>query len=372
MSGLDWPRPKPAPLASIAPTLANTLLACEKKAAFQLDPSTASLSRPNTRTALGSAAHALIEAVLRGEAPPEGAREAWLEEKWAEVLDSEAQKLAAAWSDRIVPPTERWPGLVATRRRLIKRLNTLATASTEAGRLNPRETEKGIPPLPWIERWMEDPKTGLAGKADLVEEAEGRLRVIDHKTGVHQDEIKASQRRQLLIYAHLASIDLGRPVDEAVVQDAKGNEASFSIDPAEVKDAVNEVVAARDRFEAARGTGSFIASPSAELCRLCSFRVICLDYWCARDTHGAAGEWPPSDIRGSATQHAAENVVTVASLDHEVQLVLADGVTLGAATEIAAVDLDLNGDHGARMRWNSIIRMDLTQDVEDQLASRCT
>jgi hypothetical protein len=52
--------------------------------------------------------------------------------------------------------------------------------------------------------------------------------------------------------------------------------------------------------------------------------------------------------------------------------VLADGVTLGAATEIAAVDLDRNGEHGARMRWNSIIRMDLTQDAEDQRASWCT
>jgi CRISPR/Cas system-associated exonuclease Cas4 (RecB family) len=364
MSGLDWPRPKPAPLASIAPTLANTLLACEKKAAFQLDPSTASLSRPNTRTALGSAAHALIEAVLRGEAPPAGAREAWLEEKWAEVLDSEAQKLAAAWGDRIVPPTERWPGLIATRRRLIKRLNTLATATTEAGESHRRERREGIPPLPWIERWVEDPKTGLAGKVDLVEEAHGQVRVIDHKTGVHQDEITATQRRQLLIYAHLASIDLGRPVDEAVVLDAKGNEASFSIEPAEVKDAVSEVVAARERFEAARETGSFIASPSAESCRFCSFRIICLDYWCARDSHGAVGEWPPSDIRGSATQHEVGNVVTLWSGDHEVQLVLADGVTLGAATEIAAVDLDRIGEHGARMRWNSLIRMDWTQDLE--------
>lgn len=104
MSGLDWPRPKPARIATLAPTLANTLMACEKKAAFQLDPSVASLSRPNTRAALGSTAHTLIEAVLRGEAPPAGAREAWLEEKWAEVLDIEAKSLRRRGVTGSCPP----------------------------------------------------------------------------------------------------------------------------------------------------------------------------------------------------------------------------------------------------------------------------
>ena len=356
MSGLEWPRPNPQSITTISPTLANTLLACEKRAAFELDPSTAKISRPNTRTALGSAAHALIEAVLRGEAPPAGARTEWLEEKWDDALDHEAQKLAAAWHDRTVPPTERWPGLVATRRRLIKRLDRLAAASTAAMKPRPRAPDEGIAPLPWIERWMEDPKTGLAGKADLVEEAEGQVRVVDHKTGVHQGEIRETQRRQLLIYAHLASVNLGRPVDEAVILDTKGNESSFTIEPAAVKAAVCEVAAARDRFESVRKTASFKASPSPESCRSCPFRIICLDYWRALDTHEAQDEWPVSDICGSATQ-AAENVVTVASGNREVQLVLADGVTLGSASEIAAVDLDRIGEYGARMRWNSLIRV---------------
>jgi RecB family exonuclease len=337
-------------------------LTCETKAAFQLDPSTASLSRPNTRTALGSAAHALIEAVLKGEAPPPGARESWLEERWAEALDHEAQKLVAAWSGRIVPTTDRWPGLVATRRRLIKRLNTLATGSTEAGKHDRSQQELGIPPLPWIERWMEDPETSLAGRVDLVEEAGGRIRVIDHKTGVHQGEIKETQRRQLLIYAHLASIDLGRPVDEAAVLDAKGNEASFIVTRSDVEDAIKEVVAARDRFDAARSTGSFAASPSPESCRYCPYRIICQDYWTARTRRGPHDDWSSNDLRGPAEQHEVENVVIVGSNDKKVQLVLADGVTFGEATEIVAIDLDRNGENGARMRWNSLIRMDWSQD----------
>lgn len=363
MSGLDWPQPDPEPLGNIAPTLANSLLACEKKVAFQLDPSTAGLSRPSTRTALGSAAHVLIEAVLKGEAPPAGEREGWLEEKWSEVLDYEAQTLSLAWIGRPVPPTGAWPGLVATRRRLLKRLQTLKVSAPErfeAQGQGQDEADEETPALPWIERWLEDPETGLVGRADLVEEVNGCVRVVDHKTGVHQGEIRETQRRQLLIYAHLVSVRLGVSVSEGVVLDSKGKEKAFRFDPLEVEEVVGEVVSARETFEASRRTRTFTASPTPETCRFCSFRTVCIDYWIARDSHDTLVAWPANDIRGAVIQHQVPNVVSVGEGSGAVLVVLVNGVSLGEATEMVATDLDRHGDHGARMRWDSLIRVDST------------
>lgn len=358
MSALDWPQPAPASLSKLAPTTANALLACEKRVAFQLDTAHSHLSRPNTRTALGSAAHGLIELVARGNAPPVGSRQDWLERRWAELLDIEVRKLESAWHDRTVPPVDRWPGLVATRRRLVRRLATFEVTGTGPRTTLATKGTGGKPPLPWVERWMEDPTTGLAGKPDVVEMVDGRVRIVDHKTGVHQDGIGETQRRQLLLYAHLASRDLGLPVDEAVILDAKGHAESFAVDPAQVVATVEEVIAARDRFETTRTRGAFVASPSPDGCRRCPFRTVCIDYWIAREESSAALTWSTSDLRGEISPHELSSVVGIGSAGARVQLVLADGVTLGDATEIVATDLDRNGVGGARMRWNSLIRTD--------------
>ncbi|WP_256837751.1 PD-(D/E)XK nuclease family protein [Ornithinimicrobium faecis] len=363
MNALDWHQPEPAPLLRLSPTHANALLACQKQAAFRGDPSTADLSRPSTRTALGSAAHTLIECVLTGEVPPPEERRKWLESKWEAAIQDEALSLAQAWPDRVIPTTRTWPGLTATRRRLIKRLEQLSPVAPRAKDVNAPQNSDHIPALPWVERWIEDPVTGLIGKPDLITEAQGRIQVVDHKTGVHQDGIREGQRRQLLIYAHLASVALGHLPDEAIVLDARGREEGFEINANEVEETVKAAVAALRDFEASRSAGSFTASPSPEICRYCPYRTVCLDYWTARDSSETVDNWSANDLRGVAIPHQVDNVVTVASGEINVQVVLTAGVYLDKETELVATDLDRNGAHGARMRWNSLIRTASTSNA---------
>lgn len=356
MTGLDWPQPKPTELHTVAPTLANTLLTCEKKAAFQLDPELKDLARPTTRTALGSAAHSLIESVLGGEAPPIGSRTEWLAEAWSRALEGQVRKLAEAWPGRTLPPTAAWPGLTATRRRLLRRLEDLEPIRTVASPHTGPAGSGVVPDLPWVERWLEDPDTGIAGKADLVEESGDSVRVVDQKTGVHQEGILDSQRRQLLLYAHLTSITLGRAVSKAAVIDVKGKEECFNVDPADVVREVATVVSARERFNRARSTGEFTAAPSPENCRFCAFRVICPEYWSARSSDPTDVGWPPNDVLGPIIEHGHANEVIIGLAEHPTSLLLTDDVAAAHATEVAAVDLDRNGVFGVRMRWNSLVR----------------
>ena len=51
--------------------------------------------------------------------------------------------------------------------------------------------------LPAVEVWVRDPVRGLAGKPDRVEERDGRLRVVDLKSGSRQGEPSEQQQFQL-------------------------------------------------------------------------------------------------------------------------------------------------------------------------------
>lgn len=356
MTGLDWPTPQPKALDWVSPTKVNTLLACPRRAAYELDDRFDGLSKPNLRTALGTASHSLIEQVLRGDAPPAGERGAWLVDQWDKALAVQVKALQEAWPDRPLPSTEAWPGLVATRRRLMRRLDKLEAGRRPARSGSKASSVQGPPPLPWIERWLRDPGHRIAGKADLVEERDGRVRVVDHKMGVHQGDMGEGQRRQLLLYAHLVSLELGIPVDEVAVANARGVEVTRAVGEADVAEALADAGKARSDFVAARAAAAFEARPAPDTCRYCPFRVVCGDYWSAREGAGEDASWPQQDIKGTIDGHPLPNVVRLDVDGSRVNVVLAEGVSVDGATELAAVDLEPNGPSSWRMRWNSTLR----------------
>ena len=59
--------PQPLPIASISPTQFAVLSSCVCQAAFGRDPSFADLGRSSPAAAMGTAAHAVLEAAYRGE-----------------------------------------------------------------------------------------------------------------------------------------------------------------------------------------------------------------------------------------------------------------------------------------------------------------
>lgn len=360
---LSWPAPAPTELSFISPSALTTFKACQLRLAFQRDVETRVWSRKNTTAALGTVAHRLTELTLSGAAPPPTQRRPWLIEQWEALLHAEWVGIQAEWPDRTVDAPKHWPGEAATRVRLIRRLQGLAVladrfsvgAVPSTGGHSTRATSSADTPppaFPWIERKLYDDVRGLFGQPDRVEEVDGILRVVDLKSGVRQGEMTATQLQQLLLYAHLVEVSAGRLPEQVVVQNVKGNEQALRVSTVALADVVKEAVRARDRFNSLVSSG-FPASPSPGTCGFCPFRVVCADYWDARDD-----DWPGSAVRGTVIAVGIDGVELASLQDPSCRARLigegSEDVVVGE--ELVSVDLVRAGPGAFRTRWNSAIR----------------
>jgi hypothetical protein len=269
----EYPKPNPAPLGAISPTLANDLLSCALRVAWRLDVSYASLRRPSTFSELGMIAHAVVEDVGKGllaKANTPGEARELLEADWRTHQVAREANLAAAWAPAQAPPAEQWPGYQLTRARVIRR------GVRSIGRyIAPRSAASQV------ESRLDDPATGLTGRPDRVEGPSGDRCVVDLKTGLAQADPTPAQRRQLLLYAYLVSAETGEIPTRMAVEDASGKRWSEAVDADEVRRTVDEVIGRRDEFDTAVAAGAIadLASPSADTCRYCPYRVVCGSYW---------------------------------------------------------------------------------------------
>ena len=348
MTHLAWASPALSPLLRVSPSALNTYERCPRKLAYQRDPATRGLSKPSPRTALGIVAHGLHE-IAATEHPPAGQkRRAWLQAEWDRLLGEQAQKIAGAWPGRAVPPVAQWDALVATRVRTLRKLS--ATQDEEP---SPRSTRTSPGHgFPWIERKLEDPATGIFGTPDRVELRDGQLRVVDLKSGVHQAGIQETQRRQLLLYAHLVDVACGRLPAVGVIESAAGGETSFPIESIAVSGAVRQAQQAIAGFNAAAASGEVHANPDAAECRFCAFRTVCLPYWDSdaksdRDVRGTVAEKP--DGRSFKVDVGAPELARIVTTSG------CPAPTLG--DEVAVLDLVPAGPGTMKMQWDSEIRL---------------
>ncbi len=268
------PRPASQPVARFSPTLLAAIDTCKLQAAFSLDPAFHALRRSEPAALLGQAAHGLLEAAARGQfgSVPRGELAEVLQAAWDDEMRDAAARLGVG---RLVspPPPREWPGYELTRVRLLRRL---------ARQLRqPRAARPGTAAVR-VEWPLQDPATGLHGRPDRVEQVGSLLRVVDMKTGLAQKDIRPTQRRQLLLYAYLVRQQLGRWPDEVAIEDVAGRRLVEAVRPAEATAAVQEAVTAVREFnDTLAHTPSLhaLATPSAEGCRYCPFRVVCWPFW---------------------------------------------------------------------------------------------
>ena len=349
--------PVPAPVVSISPSSLNRLLECPRRLAYGRDDTTRHWQKPSTRTALGVAAHGLTEAAhVRTVELGADDLMSWLRQTWDTLVAGQAEQLQAAWPGRDVPPPRSWPGYATTKVRLVR---SLARRAAAHGALRPRAPGRpgpggAVPAFPWVERRLDDQASGLFGTPDRVEEAGGRLRVVDLKSGIGQKEMTSGQRRQLLIYTWLVGRAAGRVPDDLVILDVKGEEHVVPVAADAVQAVVDEAKSAVAAFNAVIAGPRVPGSPEPEVCRWCEFRVVCGDFWEARES-----DWPTHDIAGAVTAvegarvelSPVEGVVTGSRL-----LVVGDQVPAVGQT-VLATDLEPAGHDTVRMRWNSRIRL---------------
>lgn len=356
MKSLVWPEPGGERLSQISPSAYSVLLTCPKRLAFQRDSRTKKWVGQSTRTALGRVAHRLTELVAEGTAPLPPDRREWLEAQWEVLVHQENLLIEEAWPGRQVPAPKDWPGYVATRVRLLRRLADLPAEKAGRRAHSNRLASTGPYALPWIERYLEDKTTRLCGTPDRVERRDGRIRVVDLKSGVGQAGVSDHQQRQLLIYAHLVLAACGSFPDDVVIQDVLGREEKREVEGEEVQRIVAQANEAIDSFNHMLEGGCVDARPGPATCQWCPFRVVCDDYWRSRND-----AWPRLDVRGVVAEQTGLDSVRLdlaSGLPGSTtfRLLLTPGVKPEVGEEVVALDLEPAGPATGRMRWNSRLR----------------
>lgn len=355
VNNLVWREPACERLDRVSPSALSVLMACPKRLAFQRDPATQHWQVQSTRAALGTVAHRLTELVALGAAPEPQDRRQWLETRWEELIHQAYIGIEKAWPNREVPEPKDWPGYVATRVRLIRRLADLPVAKGAPHGHHHVGDSTSDRPFPWVERRLEDKPKRLFGTPDRVEEIDGRLRVVDLKSGTRQFGISEDQRQQLLIYARLVFNACGKLPDDAVIQDVRGHEETVEVVREEVEAVVDAANVVIHSFNAMVENATIAAYPGAEVCQWCPFRAVCSNYWTTR-TEG----WPRLDVHGIVAERVGDSVrldllAPVAGAS-TFRVLLTAGVAPQFGDELVALDLERAGPGGGRMRWNSRLR----------------
>lgn len=260
----DSQRPRPSLIARISPTTMNALSACFWRVGFGRDTSTSSLHRSNPRASLGTVAHS----VKRQFGDPRG-----FEVVWNAAVAVQQSRLCAEWAPAIPPSPENWPGWSLTKTRIRKAWHRFKPSPT----VQSMPRGGGLPPLPWRERPLDHPTLPLRGEPDLVDRVNGKIWVIDTKTGLNQEDPTPGQRDQLLFYCALVQANLGEVPEMAAIETSRGERYAFRVDPVEVERVTEQALTLLARFNAA-AEGEFseaLASPSADECGWCPFRTAC-------------------------------------------------------------------------------------------------
>jgi RecB family exonuclease len=350
----DLPAPTSGPIVSVSPSEANDLIACPLRVAFARDARFAHWRRPSTASSLGEAAHRLTETAFRHrDAPDATPARIWLEGQWVEAITRSAKRLAEAWKPAQPPPPEQWPGYQLTRMRTIRRAERLINQRRDTPSQQ-RRADTGI------EVTLSDAVTGLHGRADRIDEVEGRLRVVDLKTGINQSDPSAAQTRQLHLYAFLARQTTGRWPDDVTIENASGEQITTPLRPAEAESSVDEVLTAVRDFNRWQADGGELAVVSANdvRCRWCDFRVVCEPYW-----QHLRHDWDHRSVLGIVTAagqsdnggHVDMAVASPMDLPNtSIRITNLPGGSPPAGSWLAVTDLS-SGETTSMARWTSRI-----------------
>lgn len=351
---LSPPLPHPRLIDRITPTALTGMGKCIWRAGFGRDPAVSSLGRWSPAAALGTVAHSVK--IQFGD--PRGFEAIWD----AAVATAEA-RLAAEWAPATPPSPDNWPGWSLIKTRIRKAW--LRSESRPAARTSAAQGGF-LPPLPWRELWLNHPSLPLAGQPDLVERIDGKIWVVDTKTGLRQATPSSDQRDQLLIYCALVEAHLGEMPAVATIETSRGERYPFAVDPYEVKTLVERAVDMLDRFNSAAADGfdESLASPSAEACGWCPFRIACHPFFQAYDetweiSHAVLFTIESADVRERGIH--VEGVVrlpfwradqTFISTAFPFQRVPAVGETWGAADYVGKSSSAVAAWNTTTFRWS--------------------
>jgi len=127
---------------------------------------------------------------------------------------------------------------------------------------------------------LEAPDLRLAGRADLITIADDGCVIVDYKTGAPDEHHAEQLRMYALLWARDSDLNPeGLPVVALTLSYATHDEKVDTLAPSELDALGQELIARVTVSERELGLRPPPARPAASICRFCSVRHLCEDYW---------------------------------------------------------------------------------------------
>ena len=347
--------PRPDRIVNFAPTTVNSLVACPYRVALVR----AGLVRTklSLAAALGQLAHQMHEFYWRGGVAREAGDtvEAALRAEWDRLAKAKEQALDHEYGIGVPPRAQDWPGYALTRSRTIRTLRRLAEA---------RPVRRGSGAVKFEMRLTDD-ATGLYGTLDRLEISDGRLTIVDLKSGAWQGEVTPEQRRQLLLYAWLVHVARGSWPSEVIIETAAGIQTAIAVVQVEVEQNVAQAQELVAEFNAAVDTGwnalEESARPAEENCRSCVARVACEPYWATlspewRYQGAVYGRVASTTATPEGTTITIDTIWPRGRLGQPTAVYQVRALDIGVGDVVAVVGADERGSASVlRCRWDTQI-----------------
>jgi len=257
------------------------------RAGYDANPELRMLRVSTPAARLGIVCHALLEAAGRGELFS-GIESSWREKfvhLWDEQVHKQARQAESAPLERHFGPPERWPGYELKRAYLEMQLERLAEAHAQNVQREKRAEIKALS----AEQEYTAFDGRLVGRIDHLAFEDGGVVVEDYKSGVIVEtndsdipELKASYRRQLLLYAALYSSSTGTWPARARIIPLRGKPVTVDVDPSEALKEVNDALGHLNTYQSLFSSGPDItamANPTEAICAFCPYKSLCPQFW---------------------------------------------------------------------------------------------
>ena len=261
----------------VSPTLAETLRLCKLRAGLSRIKSASRHVLGNPKAWLGTAYHAVLEAVGPGHGNDIDAR---VRDLWSAEIEHEYERSRAHPLDKRFGPPESWPGYHLVAVMALVRARELVESA--AGQNSP--SSDGRPgSATWREMNFSAANGKIVGRPDVVRPEE----VVDFKTGdlfedEEQEQVKAAYLRQLRLYAYLVKETLGWWPRRGVLLPMADSPVAVELEASECEAEAEEAIRLLNEYNEVLAQALDpinLATPSPASCRWCHYQLYCPAFW---------------------------------------------------------------------------------------------
>jgi hypothetical protein len=278
-------------ISAISPTFAETMRLCQLRAGLSKAIGSFTFVLGNPKGWLGTAYHEVLEKIAGIDFKKESVDGA-VDRLWKQAVAVHHQRSSHHPLDFRFGAPETWPGFYLARASVLLRARELV-AGLAAPAIAGASARGACAAHGIREREFTAFDGRLVGRPDVIRDCE----VVDYKSGTifefgeaaQADVVKAAYLRQLHIYGFLVKETLGWWPQRGLLLPLAGAGVEIALDPDQCTREAEEAVALLDgyngRVSASTGLKD-LASPSAQHCRWCPYKIICPPFW-----QTASPEW---------------------------------------------------------------------------------